>query len=270
MIMKLQQTSWVSCTTGGSLQFGSGEPHQTPARAAALPWGRHRPYEGSQQHCDLCGDEDIRRHRPYEGSQRHDGGCLSLRRDGGRHRPYEGSQRGWLAGPGLQDLRRHRPYEGSQRCLIGGGQRGVGGRHRPYEGSQHAALRVYEARSRVVIAPTRGRNPKRSLPAGRPPTCRHRPYEGSQQVDVAERLVAGVVVVIAPTRGRNPKEERLEEALGSRHRPYEGSQRHRALDADAGGRRRHRPYEGSQLRRAGRTQVGQLSSSPLREVATLR
>ena len=52
----------------------------------------------------------------------------------------------------------HRPYEGLQHRCGRAAAAGAGGDHRPYEGSQLDVGPASALSSRVIIAPTRGRN----------------------------------------------------------------------------------------------------------------
>ncbi len=123
--------------------------------------------------------------------------------------------------------------------------------HHPYEGSQRQRVRGAHVGERVLITPTRGRNPARR-PATGSPSSPHHPYEGSQLEPVwitttvtfrSSSPLRGVAtyvlsptrtrttpVLITPTRGRNPFITlSMDPTTGSPHRPYEGSQRREAI-----------------------------------------
>ena len=164
--------------------------------------------------------------------------------------------------------------------------------HRPYEGSQHDVLRVVVC-VWVLIAPTRGRNPRCRV------SRRHRslvliaPTRGRNTRTPKPPHGACAAVLIAPTRGRNEKTCSIRSSGAKSSSPLRGvatislnlvtqkdprsssplrgvATRRASTRLHVAWPRPHRPYEGSQLVAAFlQTSVPDPSSSPLRGVATL-
>ena len=226
--MVLQQTSGVSCTTGGSLQKRPQNLDPDRRSPAALPSGPHRPYEGSQLislnlHTDpflLGSSSPLRGVATFNviSTVLDDFRPVLIAPTRGRNFAGRACARTALPGP-------HRPYEGSQ-LVTAPDERGyfdvliapTRGRNLPTPEERLRGLHV-------LIAPTRGRNSHVHTDedeSQRP----HRPYEGSQPRmyrpwyrsdgvrsssplrGVATHLWRVVRirlrrVLIAPTRGRN-------------------------------------------------------------------
>ncbi len=263
----LQQTPGGFCTTGGSLQKAAQAPPRSSARPASLPWGPHRPYEGSQPLRHGSGSTGQGPHRPYEGSQRNARGGQSGQRRGSSS-PLRGVATVALAGvheaehPVLIAPTRGRNaglagrVADVQRVLIAPTRgRNVGASAEqvscwksssPLRGvaTSRPVLRRQPGVGRVLIAPTRGRN----IARGRHSTGGRMSSSPLRGVATRRRLPCSPwarEVLIAPTRGRNASWTFHVSRSWRPHRPYEGSQhllatRHRRLLCP------HRPYEGSQ------------------------
>ncbi len=94
VIPGLQRTSRPGCTTGGSLQNSAAADPFRLCWPAALPWGPHPPYEGSQ--LARCSYMTCARNQSSSALR---GIATTAGRDGGPrrarpHPPYEGSQLG--------------------------------------------------------------------------------------------------------------------------------------------------------------------------------
>ncbi len=242
--MVVQRTSRCFCTTGGWLQKASSVVSSCVRPPAALRWGPHRPYEGSQPDRDnwvrvgkVVSSSPLRgvatlplglRQRvgvevliaPTRG--RIFSPTVNLTLSPGPHRPYEGSQLLDLDQVHPDLLCPHRPYEGSQRVERGGA---AASRHlssSPLRGVATRAVRRVRLCRAVLIAPTRGRNPTLAGAAMRT-SWSSSPLRGvATWPRLPARYGAGPVL-IAPTMGRNSGRALAVARMRRPHRPYEGS-----------------------------------------------
>ncbi len=222
-------------TTGGSLKTTRPTGRTSLHRPVALPWGPHRPYEGSQHHVTGRVHEPEVPSSPLRGFA-----TLEAVVQGQLHRVPSSPLRGFATScrtprtaPGQGP---HRPYEGSQPREVRPHVRRCLGPHRPCEGSQLLGLPVLG----VVAGPS---SPLRGFATGAstaptsPPAPRpHRPYEGSQRSSSRSRR-SWIFRPSSPLRGFATCVSCAPSSCApGPHRPCEGSQQQMARVPGPAGR----------------------------------
>ncbi|KWX03249.1 hypothetical protein LI90_4300 [Carbonactinospora thermoautotrophica] len=134
----LQRHAGAACTTGGPLQNRSRSTEGNSPRPRALPSGPHRPYEGSQP---------AAARRPEPRSHR-----VLIAPTRGRNR----TTRVRVKSSGLSSS----PLRGVATVTSTSSSASSSSPHRPYEGSQRLLCHEVQPPRGVLIAPTRGRNPR--------------------------------------------------------------------------------------------------------------